>query len=181
MIKQGIITKYQIFRVDLGVALSVLGGNAGSLVGVAISASLLPPAVNAGLFWSLSLMLTVTDQPLFHNTDNSSYIPNYSNNPVIESFFLGLVSLTLTLLNIICIIVTGILILRLKEVTPDKIPQNFSSFWKEDVKARRGKYSRLDVEEVLMEEGKMQGLDGTFMQVIFQPARKKDASKCYKP
>jgi uncharacterized membrane protein len=30
-----------------GVALSILGGNAGSLVGVAISASLLPPAVNA--------------------------------------------------------------------------------------------------------------------------------------
>ena len=30
-----------------GVALSVLGGNVGSLVGVAISASLLPPAVNA--------------------------------------------------------------------------------------------------------------------------------------
>ena len=40
----------------VGVALSVLGGNAGSLVGVAISASLLPPAVNAvssylGLFF----------------------------------------------------------------------------------------------------------------------------------
>lgn len=30
-----------------GVALSVLGNNAGCLVGVAISASLLPPAVNA--------------------------------------------------------------------------------------------------------------------------------------
>ena len=30
-----------------GVALSILGGNAGSLVGVAISASLLPPAVNS--------------------------------------------------------------------------------------------------------------------------------------
>ncbi len=29
-----------------GVALSILAGNAGSLVGVAISASLLPPAVN---------------------------------------------------------------------------------------------------------------------------------------
>lgn len=29
------------------VALSILGGNVGSLVGVAISASLLPPAVNA--------------------------------------------------------------------------------------------------------------------------------------
>ncbi len=33
-----------------GVALSVLGGNSGSLVGVAISASLLPPAVNAVSF-----------------------------------------------------------------------------------------------------------------------------------
>ena len=30
-----------------GVAFSILGGNVGSLVGVAISASLLPPAVNA--------------------------------------------------------------------------------------------------------------------------------------
>ena len=35
----------------------MLGGNAGSLVGVAISASLLPPAVNAGLFWALALVL----------------------------------------------------------------------------------------------------------------------------
>jgi len=34
-----------------GVALSVLGGNTGSLVGVAISASLLPPAVNAVSFY----------------------------------------------------------------------------------------------------------------------------------
>jgi len=42
---------------SVGVALSVLGGNAGSLVGVAISASLLPPAVNAGLFWALALIL----------------------------------------------------------------------------------------------------------------------------
>lgn len=33
-----------------GVALSILGGNAGSLVGVAISASLLPPVVNAVIF-----------------------------------------------------------------------------------------------------------------------------------
>ena len=43
-----------------GVALSVLGGNAGSLVGVAISASLLPPAVNAGVFWALSIALAIS-------------------------------------------------------------------------------------------------------------------------
>ena len=52
----------------VGVALSVLGGNTGSLVGVAISASLLPPAVNAvsmliciyiiqGAFYALLSML----------------------------------------------------------------------------------------------------------------------------
>ena len=39
-----------------GVALSVLGGNAGSMVGVAISASLLPPAVNCGLYWAQALI-----------------------------------------------------------------------------------------------------------------------------
>ena len=45
-----------------GVALSVLGGNSGSLVGVAISASLLPPAVNAGLFWAMSTVLAASGQ-----------------------------------------------------------------------------------------------------------------------
>lgn len=35
----------------MGVALSVLGNNTSSLVGVAISASLLPPLVNAGMLW----------------------------------------------------------------------------------------------------------------------------------
>ena len=35
-------------------ALSLLGENTSSMVGVAISASLLPPAVNAGFLWSIS-------------------------------------------------------------------------------------------------------------------------------
>lgn len=35
----------------MGVALSVLGRNSGGLTGVAISLSLLPPAVNAGICW----------------------------------------------------------------------------------------------------------------------------------
>ena len=41
----------------VAVALGVLGGNFGSLVGVAISASLLPPAVNAGILWSSALFV----------------------------------------------------------------------------------------------------------------------------
>ena len=55
----------------------------------------------------------------------------------LETFILGLVSLTLTLVNILCIIITGVLILRLKEVTPAKVPQKFSHFWRTDVKAHR--------------------------------------------
>ena len=53
-----------------GVALSVLGGNVGSLVGVAISASLLPPAVNAGLFWAIACV--------YGNSDNSTYLSGAS-------------------------------------------------------------------------------------------------------
>ena len=54
-----------------GVALSVLGGNVGSLVGVAISASLLPPAVNAGLFWAIASCSNCSGK----KADNSSHLP----------------------------------------------------------------------------------------------------------
>ena len=40
-----------------GVAISVLEDNTASMVGVAISASLLPPAVNAGLFWASAIVM----------------------------------------------------------------------------------------------------------------------------
>ena len=39
------------FPSGIGVALSISGANGASMVGVAISASLLPPAVNAGMNW----------------------------------------------------------------------------------------------------------------------------------
>ena len=139
-----------------GVALSVLGGNAGSLVGVAISASLLPPAVNAGIFWALSVVLLITgsgpdSHAIFHgfgqetdpetNITVSLYKPRYSTDLSMESFYLGLTSLALTLINILCIIITGVLILKLKEVTPAKIPQKFAHFWRKDVRAHRN-YNR---------------------------------------
>ena len=110
-------------------------------MGVAISASLLPPAVNCGLLWSVSLVEFISNkhnsttfsgfQPL--SGDNLSetvggYKPRYSEDLPLESFLLGLVSLTLTLVNILCIIITGVLILRLKEVTPTKVPQKFRKF-----------------------------------------------------
>jgi len=187
-----------------GVALSVLGGNAGSLVGVAISASLLPPAVNAGVLWAVSLMLcfgvgelksqqqqqqSSTTTFYRYETNNStlsnssiqqqyssvnSYTALYSERPEAETALLGLVSLCLTGVNILCIILTGIAILRLKEVTPEKIPQSFQEFWKKDVRARRGKYSRLQNKSDMVEEGKMVGLDGTVLQDLFDEVAKED-------
>ena len=71
------------------------------------------------------------------------YNPRYSEDLSLESFLLGLVSLTLTLLNILCIIITGVLILRLKEVTAAKVPQKFQHFWRTDVKAHRDYYKAI--------------------------------------
>jgi len=160
-----------------GVAISVLGGNSGSLVGVAISASLLPPAVNAGFFWALAVVLAVSGEDSKagfyalpgHNETILAYLPHYSSNLALESLVLGLVSLLLTLLNILCIIVTGFFILRLKEVTPEKIPQQFSSFWRKDIRAHRN-YNRTlgdreDSNNTADTTG--DGLDGTYMQTLF--------------
>lgn len=181
-----------------GVALSVLGGNTGSLVGVAISASLLPPAVNAGLLWAMALVATVSkdeshiigwgrDSPT-SPINETLYTFTYSSNMPVEASILGLVSLTLTLVNIICIILTGVGILKLKEVTPDKIPQQFSTFWKHDIRTHRDYYSTVkkDNEKNLLEEardvlgignaapgqGSDQKLEGTFLQTMFEEARK---------
>ena len=103
-----------------GIAISVLGGNSGSLVGVAISASLLPPAVNAGFFWSLALVLALAGEKSMagfyalpgHNETILAYLPHYSSNLAVESLLLGVVSLLLTLINIISIAITGFGILR---------------------------------------------------------------------
>ena len=112
--------------------------------------------------------VTVQDRP---------YDFQYSDNQPLEAFILGVISLALTLLNIICIIITGIVILRIKEVAPDKMPQTFSDFWKTDVKARRGKYSRLEDEDGLLEEGKEFGLDGTIIQGLFEEAQNDEDMK----
>eukprot|EP00039_Didymoeca_costata_P005296 m.80332 g.80332 ORF g.80332 m.80332 type:complete len:961 (+) comp12752_c0_seq3:321-3203(+) len=79
----------------VGVAISVTAGNAGGLVGVAISASLLPPAVNAGMLWGLALP-SKTDR--------------------YELFRMGGYSLLLTLVNILSIIIISFVTFRLKSL-----------------------------------------------------------------
>lgn len=106
----------------MGVALSVLGRNSGGLTGVAISLSLLPPAVNAGICWMTAV---------FYKTG----IVEPADSDETDYAFVGSMSFCLTLINICCIFVGGCTMFYLKEVTPIK---EKNTFWSRDVKIERG-------------------------------------------
>ncbi|GAB6028925.1 hypothetical protein CHUAL_004721 [Chamberlinius hualienensis] len=136
-----------------GVALSILGGNISALVGVAISASLLPPCVNAGILWGNAIVLSIKsmleDQMetiIYHNqtlTEKPSLLPSpsyevlYSTNMSYESGALGAISLCLTLVNIASIIIMAIIVFKIKEVAPPSSMPETSRFWREDIKIAR--------------------------------------------
>ncbi|XP_058446934.1 uncharacterized protein LOC131427604 [Malaya genurostris] len=117
------------------VAIAILGENIGSLVGVAISASLLPPAVNAGVLWALSVLCFVLGTP---DERYSAVVKTniYSDNQTLELFSLGCMSMCLTLLNVICIYLMGVIFLKIKEVAPI-VPKDQKQFWKHDIKIAR--------------------------------------------
>mmetsp|Transcript_14594 Transcript_14594/g.19203 ORF Transcript_14594/g.19203 Transcript_14594/m.19203 type:complete len:582 (-) Transcript_14594:7-1752(-) len=107
----------------MGVALSVLGNNTSSLVGVAISASLLPPAVNCGMMIAYAASANAIQ---IHNSLDEGFAK--------EKFLMGAASLCLTLVNIACIFFTSIFMFKVKEFAPVK---QKSVFWEEDVKRYR--------------------------------------------
>ncbi|EEC17297.1 hypothetical protein IscW_ISCW012364 [Ixodes scapularis] len=109
--------------------MAILGGNSACLVGVAISASLLPPIINSGILWSLSLvkvLKSVTQDPIEVNVTGttmlvppsflapSNYQPYYFDEFSMhkECAVLGVVSFCLTVVNILCIIMSGTLVAR---------------------------------------------------------------------
>jgi uncharacterized hydrophobic protein (TIGR00271 family) len=75
------------------VALSTLGKNSSGLTGVAISLSLLPPAVNAGVCWMYGLLI-LAPGPMFQRNEGDDN----------DYFHMGGVSFGLTLVNIACIV-----------------------------------------------------------------------------
>jgi len=85
------------FFSGLGVAVGLLDSQTNSLVGVAISASLLPPAVNAGMFW-------VVEAHDHYVAEDGKYGVQ------------GTISLGLTVMNIVVIIIASMFMFRLKEV-----------------------------------------------------------------
>ncbi|XP_067003054.2 uncharacterized protein [Anabrus simplex] len=120
-----------------GVAISTLADYTGSLVGVAISASLLPPAVNAGLLWGLAFMDVISGWDSNDNSTNPPlYTYVYSEHRPSDLAILGTVSMGLTLLNIVCIFIMGILVLKVKAVAP-RTTKEQQKFWKHDVKVAK--------------------------------------------
>lgn len=97
------------FFSGLGVAVSLLDEQTNSLVGVAISASLLPPAVNCGIVW---VAYAYYRAGMFQiGGDNTMY--NF------QDFYIGgWISLGLTLVNIAMIWISSMMMFRLKEVLP---------------------------------------------------------------
>jgi hypothetical protein len=112
----------------IGVALSVLGNNNSSLVGVAISVSLLPPAVNCGIAFAYACFGFPFDSGALDD-DNNMYSDAYSY------FKLGGVSLCLTLINIGAIYISALMMFHVKEVAPISTQ---TAFWQEDIQRSRG-------------------------------------------
>lgn len=93
-----------------GVALAVTRGEVSSLVGVAIAASLMPPAVNAGMNLIYGVLMFVVA------------------NPAASALHMAIAGLSflLVILNIIFINIVAMLVFKLKQVAPIK---SKSIFW----------------------------------------------------
>jgi len=151
MLNRGELVNFYIglpiaFVSGLGVAVSLLDDQTSSLVGVAISASLLPPAVNAGMLWVAHIykefdilgeeecndihgcgMPPLSNLPIVEGVPSPSPSEYPSASPTDTTVFgksdywkYGLISLGLTVANILLIIISSILMFRMKERLPIK-------------------------------------------------------------
>ena len=123
------------FFSGLGVALSVLDDHTSSLVGVAISASLLPPAVNCGM---LFIVAAVTDDDWSnYNFKHNIYEHLAEETGMIDGAMtfssLGITSFFLTIANVIMVGLGATLMFRAKEV----LPVTKKVFWDDLKTARR--------------------------------------------
>ncbi|KAH8403158.1 hypothetical protein KR222_006209, partial [Zaprionus bogoriensis] len=145
-------------------AIGILGGNIGSLVGVAISASLLPPAVNSGLLWALACVYKVfeNDDTLYVDVVKSRI---YSKHQGTELAVLGTISMCLTLSNILCIYVMGILVLKVKQIAP-VIGRSNRQFWTHDIKLSRGDAAIIDELLANLSKGDNQVINDAFLRQL---------------
>ena len=127
------------------------------LIKFSFIASLLPPAVNCGLLFAYGLYgkifhIVAASQPSpLHDTNrefsfpidcpkyiNNNYQPLYTCDLTTEAIILALSSLLLTIVNIICIVIMALIILRIKEVVPlNQANKDITNFFHYDVKVAR--------------------------------------------
>lgn len=104
-----------------------------------------------GLLWALAIIYKIfeKDETRYNHVVKSSL---YSDNQATELAVLGSISMCLTISNIICVYIMGILVLKVKEIAP-LISPNYREFWKRDIKiARDLNRSGLDTDAALMDE-----------------------------
>lgn len=75
-----------------------------------------------GIYWALACIWLIYDDIKMPHlkgesyTGNSSYVPFYTSYVPTEFFISGIVSASLTIINVICIFVTATIVLKIKEV-----------------------------------------------------------------
>ncbi|KAH8378187.1 hypothetical protein KR093_009889, partial [Drosophila rubida] len=149
-------------------AIGILGGNIGSLVGVAISASLLPPAVNSGLLWAVACIYKIfeNDDSLYKDVVKSR---QYSMNQATELAVLGSISMCLTLSNVLCIYAMGIVVLKVKQIAP-VIGRSNRQFWMHDIKVPRSDAVIIDEMLANLSKNDNQVINEAFMRHLDESA-----------
>ena len=104
-------------------------------------------------------------------------------NPEIDVIQLGSYSLALTVINILCIFLTGWLVLWIKAVTPERVPQYFALFCRRDIPNNRTSVSvGDDLDQIIVEEARDEfGIensktyqDKTFIETIREKIEKEE-------
>jgi uncharacterized hydrophobic protein (TIGR00271 family) len=119
------------------VAIAVLSENFGSLIGTAISASLLPPAVNTGLMWAYSCIHLAFKTAQSEKFSRFVEETKYSDHQSIELLVLGTISLCMTLTNVLCVFIVGKVLIRIKIEVAPVFSDEECQFWKHDVPIAR--------------------------------------------
>ena len=92
-------------------------------------------------------------------------------NPEMDVIKLGSYSLVLTVINILCIFLTGWFVLWIKAVTPERVPQYFGNFWRNGIPNDITSVSiKSDTDQVIVEEARAAfGIEGpeTSQEKIF--------------
>lgn len=101
------------FASGIGVALSVAYGSVNSLVGVAISAALLPPIANSGILFTYGLLAQSMPQVSWRRE-----VPDYEVLSRGKYMIMSAISMGMFIINLLFIYLTGLLIFRLKEFAP---------------------------------------------------------------